>query len=150
MIGTGPCHQSPCAERAISVLGAFSWGISGLDTCCTLEIVEGTKLGFGWLKRLRRVLVFFAFTFLSHFALDSKQIFFPWCCFSRFASPTVPQCIWVPQSRHSAYPSASRTAAWLPQRKLVQYSSIKNRFIHTCSDNIIVKNSLAWLYSILF
>ena len=35
------------------------------------------------------------------------------CRFSRFASPTVPQCIRVPQSGHSAYPSASRTACRL-------------------------------------
>ncbi|KAF8223284.1 hypothetical protein L208DRAFT_1412134 [Tricholoma matsutake] len=56
-------------------------------------IVDGTKVGFGWLKKL-----------------NSMQIFVPQCCFSRFGSPTMLQCMRAPQSRHSAYPCASRTA----------------------------------------
>jgi hypothetical protein len=88
-----------CATTAISV--SFSQGNAGVDTSCTAGIVEGTKLGFGWLKKLRR-LSFFVFAFLSRFALVSKQIFFPQCLFSRFASPTMPQCMQVPQSGHCA------------------------------------------------
>ncbi|KAF8235251.1 hypothetical protein L208DRAFT_1392789, partial [Tricholoma matsutake] len=67
-------------------------------------------VGFGWLKKLSMLPFFFIFAFLSCFALDSMQIFVPRCRFSRFGSPTVPQCMRAPQSGHSAYPCASRTA----------------------------------------
>jgi Zn finger protein HypA/HybF involved in hydrogenase expression len=55
------------------VLGAFSRGNAGLCTNGTLGTVEGTKLGFGQLKKLKSVPFFFVFAFLSRFALDSKQ-----------------------------------------------------------------------------
>jgi hypothetical protein len=92
------------------VLGAVSRGKAGLWTNCTLEIVVGTKVGFDWLKKLRMVPFFFIFAFLSRFALDSRQTLVPRCRFSRFGRPTVPQCMRAPQSGHSAYPNASRTA----------------------------------------
>ena len=91
----------------VSESGALSRGNAGLCTNGTLGIVEGTKLGFGFLKKLRSVPFFFKFAFLSRFALDSRQIFDPQCRFLRFSSPTVPQCMRVPQSGHSVYPSLS-------------------------------------------
>lgn len=86
------------------VSGTFSQGKAGL------WIVDGTKVGFGWLKKLRMLPFFFIFAFLFHFALDSMQIFVPQCRFSRFGSPT------MPQSGHSAYPCASRTALFIRKR----------------------------------
>ena len=64
MIGTCPCCLSFCATTAVSISGVFSWGNAGLETGCTVGIVEGTKLGFGWLKKVRRVPFFFSHSYL--------------------------------------------------------------------------------------
>ena len=114
IVGIGSSSHVAAIEL---VSGTFSQGKARLWTGHTPGIVDSTKVGFGWLKNLRIVPFFFIFAFLSRFALDSMQIFVPRCRFSRFGSPTMLQCMQALQSRHSAYPCASRTA-WFIQKRL--------------------------------
>jgi hypothetical protein len=60
-----------------SLLEVFSQGNARLCTSGSLVIIEGTKLGFGLLKKVSSVPFFFSFAFLSRFAWVSRQIFVP-------------------------------------------------------------------------
>ena len=81
----------------------WNWAPSlGLMLGRTGDIVEGTKLGLGRLKKVRSDPFLVIFAFLSRLAFVSKQVSVPRCCFLRLASPTVPQGIRASQSGHSA------------------------------------------------
>jgi hypothetical protein len=55
------------------------------------EIVEGTRDGFGLLKKVRRFGRFASCSSLSRFCLALMQVFFLRWFFSRLAMPTLPQ-----------------------------------------------------------
>ena len=76
-------------------------------------IDKGTRAGHCQLKNDNKVGLFASFSWVGHFSFAFRQIFMPQWFFLRLASPAVPQCIWVLQSGHMAYPLVSRTGLQL-------------------------------------
>jgi hypothetical protein len=65
----GGC-SSPCGK---AVLTTFSCAKVRLNTGCMLDIVEGTKVALGWLKKVRRDPFFLVFMFLSCLAFVCRS-----------------------------------------------------------------------------